>query len=76
MTNPATQPLDRMPLPAFVAARQALRDALAHFERVKPDCRSCANFDMGDCTLHGAIPVEFQTQAEQCGDWIYDGLPF
>lgn len=72
-----TKPADRMPLPAFVAARQALRDALATFESVKPNCRSCAQFEQGRCKQFDSdIPAEFQQQDEQCTEWIYDGIPF
>lgn len=76
-TTPATQPTDRMPLPAFKAARQAMRDALATFEKVKPNCRSCAHFDMGRCKqFEQDIPADFQQQDEACESWVYDGIPY
>jgi hypothetical protein len=77
MTTPATQPADRMPLASFLAARQTLRDALATFERVKPDCRTCTHYDMGRCKQFDQdIPKEFQEMPEACESWEYDGIPF
>lgn len=77
MTTPATQPQDHMPLAAFVAARAALRTALASFERVKPDCRTCMHFDMGRCKeFDNDIPKDFQETPEACGSWAFDGVPF
>lgn len=72
-----TEPTDRMTLPAFLVARDAARKAAAAFERVKPDCRSCANFDMGRCQHFGDdIPKEFQETPEGCESWVFDGIPF
>lgn len=77
MTTPATQPIDNMTLPAFIAAREALRAALSSFERVKPDCRSCAHFDMGRCKQFDQdIPKDFQETPEACDGWTFDGIPF
>lgn len=76
VATPATQPTDRMPLTAFVAARQAMRDALANFERVKPDCRTCARFEMGKCSEFGEVPKDFQETPEACESWVFDGIPF
>lgn len=77
MTTPATQPANGMSLQSFVAARQVLRDALATFERVKPDCRACTHFDMGRCKqFEQDIPKDFQETPEACEGWQFDGIPF
>lgn len=77
VSTPATQPTDRMPLKSFTAARQALRDALASFERVSPCCKSCTHFDLGRCKqFEQEIPGDFQTQPEACDGWEFDGIPF
>lgn len=77
MPTPTTQPADNMTLPAFVAARQVLRDALASFERVKPDCRTCTHFDVGRCKQFDSdIPKDFQETPEACDAWVFDGMPF
>lgn len=73
----AANPTDRMTLPAFLAAREAVRSAAKAFELVRVDCRSCAHFQMGDCQHFGApVPKDFQQQIEACPHWIYDGIPF
>jgi hypothetical protein len=73
----ATGPADRMTLAAFLAAREAIFAAARAYDTVKPDCRSCANFEMGDCKHFGApVPAEFQQQAGECEHWLYDGIPF
>jgi hypothetical protein len=76
-TTAPTHPQESMTLAAFVAGRQALRDALASYERVKPDCRTCRHFDMGRCKQFDQdIPKEFQEMPEACESWEYDGIPF
>lgn len=77
MTNPSTEPRDRMPLVAFLVAREAARKAAAAFERVKPDCRTCTHFEMGRCKqFEQDIPKEFQERPEACEAWVFDGIPF
>src|SRR4051812_41030318 len=67
-------PSDGMTLPAFIAARNAIH-AAAHAFDVPADCQHCKHFEMGDCKKHAApIPAEFQTQAEACEDWTFDGI--
>lgn len=72
-----SSPRDGMTLAQFTAARDALRGALAKFEAVTPDCRSCTHFDMGTCAKFSQdIPADFQQQAEACAEWAFDGIPF
>lgn len=72
-----TEPADRMTLPAFLVAREAARKAAAAFERVKPDCRTCAHYDMGRCKQFDQdIPKDFQETPEACAGWEFDGVPF
>jgi hypothetical protein len=76
MATPHTQPVEHMTLPAFQAARQALRDALRTFEVVVPNCRSCEHFENGGCKQFGDVPADFQQQAEACESWSFDAIPF
>ncbi len=70
-------PVDRMPLAAFLAAREAVFNAARAYEVVKPNCQSCSEFEMGHCKHFGAqIPKEFQTADSQCEHWTFDGIPF
>lgn len=76
-TTPATAPQDGMTLVQFIAAREALRGALAQFERTAPTCQRCTHYDMGNCKKFGTpIPAEFQQQPEACVEWQFDGIPF
>lgn len=72
----STEPTHGMTLAQFLAARDALRGALAQFERVQPDCRSCKHFALGTCELHGDVPAEFQKTPEACQEWAWDSIPF
>ena len=77
VTTPTIEPQDRMPLAAFLVAREAARKAAAAFERVKPDCRTCAHFDTGHCkNFDMDIPGDFQQKQEECTEWVFDGIPF
>jgi hypothetical protein len=71
-----TQPTEGMSLPQFQAGREAIRGALAAYERVTPNCHSCKHFSMGACALHGEVPKEFQEQPEACESWSFDEIPF
>lgn len=59
------------------ATRTALRSSLERLDAIKTDCHQCLHFDMERCKLHDAdIPIEFQRQADACGDWQWDSIPF
>lgn len=72
-----TEPVDRMTLPEFIAAREVLRGALAKFESKPPTCTRCAHFEMGRCKEFGSdVPKDFQSTPEACASWVFDGIPF
>jgi hypothetical protein len=74
-TKPAA-PVDGMSLAAFIAARDAIREAARKFD-LPADCTRCTHFEMGRCRKHDAeIPAEFQRQPEACPDWAFDGIAF
>lgn len=65
-----------MTLAELGVQRDALSQALARLNAIKPCCHSCREFDMGVCRMHGDIPAEFQKVEGECTDWRYDGVPF
>lgn len=76
-TTSTATPHEAMTLAQFIAARDAVRDALRKFEVVVPNCRSCSSFEVGRCKKFGQdIPADFQQTPEACAEWSYDGIPF
>lgn len=66
-----------MNLHELKVTRQALQSQLKVYELIKPSCHSCEHFPNGRCDHFNATPPpEWISGAEECGDWVYDSIPF